>query len=209
MKTAIEVFGEWAKTGRDERMAKGHQMAVSYMLEHTKHLRNAGYTAIDAGCGNGWVVRLLSQEPNCRLAMGVDGAQPMIDRALKIDPSGTYVHGDLMEWSPETPVDFVHSMEVFYYFREPGAVLKHILHRWMKPEGHLIFGVDHYAENTPSLDWAQKTGIDFMTTLSQAQWVQLMRNVGFIDVQSTRIHAKDDWAGTLVVSGQKPRLLEK
>ena len=204
MKTAIEVFGEWAQTGRDERMAQGHHLAVTHMLECSKSWRGAGYTAIDAGCGNGWVVRLLSAEANCQQAIGVDGAQPMIERALELDPDGAYIQADLLRWSPEHPVDFVHSMEVFYYFRNPGELIRHILSNWLKPSGNLIFGVDHYLENTPSLDWAEKTGIDFMTTLSETQWVALMQTAGFIDIQSERIHTRDDWAGTLVISGRKP-----
>ena len=52
------VFSEWAAIGRDEPMAKGHEVAVNNMLEYAlKNKKN--FSFIDAGCGNGWVVRLV------------------------------------------------------------------------------------------------------------------------------------------------------
>ena len=69
MKSAIEVFGEWAQNGRDERMAQGHKLAVEHMLHVSKPWRNENYSAIDAGCGNGWLVRLLVDEDNCRSSL--------------------------------------------------------------------------------------------------------------------------------------------
>ena len=78
------MFSEWAAIGRDERMAKGHKVAVKNMLDYAlKGLDN--YSFIDAGCGNGWVVRLVKAHKGCVVAAGVDGAQMMIEKALSID----------------------------------------------------------------------------------------------------------------------------
>ena len=61
------VFSEWAAIGRDERMAKGHEVAVKNMLDYAlRGLDN--YSFIDAGCGNGWVVRLVKANKVTRIA---------------------------------------------------------------------------------------------------------------------------------------------
>ena len=74
------VFSEWAATGRDEPMAKGHEVAVNNMLEYAlKNKKN--FSFIDAGCGNGWVVRLVKAHNDCAAATGVDGAQKMIGKS--------------------------------------------------------------------------------------------------------------------------------
>ena len=201
MKSAIEVFGQWALNGGDERMARGHQAAVDHMLAFALSDRPEGFSAIDAGCGNGWVVRLLNALPQCGHALGIDGAAEMVARGKALDPEGQYVHADLMDWTPDSPVDLVHSMEVLYYFRDPGALVLHIADHWLKPGGRLIVGVDHYRENTPSLHWAEENGISFMTTLGEEEWRQLFREAGLVNVQSWRFNADDEWAGTLVLTG--------
>ena len=185
-------------------MAEGHREAVDHMLSYALQEQPESWTAIDAGCGNGWVVRRLRAMQACRGAVGIDGAAEMIDKARRVDPAGDYVHAELMDWAPRTPVDLVHSMEVLYYFKDPGAVLAHMAHRWLKPGGRLIVGIDHYQDNPPSLNWAAENGIAFMTTLSEQQWVQLLVDAGLVDVRSWRFNAKDPWAGTLVLTGHTP-----
>ncbi len=204
MKSAVEVFGQWAVSGRDERMAQGHGLAVEHMLSSILDPKGAPFTAIDAGCGNGWVVRLLRATPNCLHATGVDGATEMIEKARALDADGEYVHADLMAWRPRDPVDLIHSMEVLYYFKDPAALVAHMTRHWLKAGGQLIVGLDHYRENTPSLNWAAENGIDFMTTLSESEWLQCFQDAGLVEVSAWRFNAKDDWAGTLVLTGQRP-----
>jgi trans-aconitate methyltransferase len=204
MKTAVEVFGEWARSGRDVRMQNGHERSVTNMMDFIVSQHPHPFRFIDAGCGNGWVVRRASALEHCTHAQGVDGAEDMIARAKEHDPQGSYTQADLMEWVPEETVDVVHSMEVFYYFREPAKLIQHIVQHWLKPGGRLITGLDHYQENIPSLNWAEKTGIDFMTTLSEATWLKAFADAGLQNVQSWRVDAKDEWAGTLVLTGTKP-----
>ena len=33
------------------------------------------FSAVDVGCGNGWVVRKLQSHDKCEYAMGIDGAE--------------------------------------------------------------------------------------------------------------------------------------
>jgi len=115
----VNIFSEWAEKGKDEGMAKAHESAVLEMLEFIYDAYNSPFSFIDAGCGNGWVVRKILSNSNCKKAIGVDGSKKMIEKALLKDPNGNYYCDDLLEWKPNQKVDVVHSMEVFYYFKNP------------------------------------------------------------------------------------------
>lgn len=198
-RTPVDVFDEWAQIGKDEGMEKGHAAAVNEMLTIAlSEVAALGkvFTAVDAGCGNGWVVRDLRMMPFCRRVIGVDGAPAMIAKAKEVDPEGEYHLSDLMQWSPDEPVNLVHSMEVFYYVEDTLSLLKHVA-SWLLPEGHLIFGVDRYFENPESHDWDQKVGC-FMALYSEAEWTELVENAGFTIIKKW-LAAPDknrDWPGT-------------
>ena len=83
MKNPTDVFDEWAKAGKDKGMETGHRAAVDKMLAFALQHTPQSFSAIDAGCGNGWLTRLLSQHSACRYAQGVDGATNMIKKAYK------------------------------------------------------------------------------------------------------------------------------
>ncbi len=63
-------------------MEKGHSAAVTEMLEVAVPKLTKPFTAIDIGCGNGWVVRKLSTL-GASHAEGIDGAEEMIMKARK------------------------------------------------------------------------------------------------------------------------------
>ena len=196
------MFSEWAAIGRDERMAKGHEVAVKNMLDYAlRGLDN--YSFIDAGCGNGWVVRLVKAHKGCVVAAGVDGAQMMIEKALSIDPTGAYYHADLGNWAPNRKVDVVHSMEVVYYLYDPKGFVANVYKNWLKENGRLIVGLDFYKENTVSHSWPEDCGVSIMQLLPEATWIGFFREAGFSNVQSWRVDVKENWAGTLVITAVK------
>lgn len=203
MKSPIDVFSDWAKDGRDEGMAKGHAQSVQAMLDFALKDQSNPFSFIDAGCGNGWVVRMMGNHPQCTNAMGVDGSQSMIDKAKTIDDKNKYKCADLTHWVPKQKVDIVHSMEVFYYVENPVALIAHVANHWLNPSGRLIMGVDYYTENTVSESWSEDCGISIMTRLSESEWVDGFNQAGFHDIQSWREGEKEGWAGTLVVTGVK------
>ena len=45
-----------------------------------------------------------------------------------------------------------------------------------------------------------------MLMLKESEWIHLFEQAGFIEVESWRVNKKDDWAGTLVVTGKKDSL---
>ena len=201
-KTPIELFSEWAKNGRDIAMQSGHKKSVEMMLHFaTKDLKQ--FSFIDAGCGNGWVVRDVSKSVKCINATGVDGSLEMIMKAKGVDRNNSYFCRDLLDWNPRGKVDLVHSMEVLYYFKNPLKLIKHIHNNWLKKKSRLIVGMDFYSENIASHSWPDKTGVSIMELLSENTWIEYFKESGFKNVESWRIGKSENWEGTLVVTGNK------
>ena len=201
-RSPIEVFNEWATLDKDFGMEQNHKRSVENMLTFAlKH--NNSFSFIDAGCGNGWVVKKVGENQLCNYAVGVDGSDKMIEKARTLDPSGSYVCADLMSWYPEKPVDIVHSMEVFYYLKNPKNMIQKIFDSWLKKNGSLIIGIDFYFENKVSHNWSDSCGISNMKLYSEESWINFFKISGFNSVKSWRFGAKKDWAGTLIVRGVK------
>ena len=79
MDTPINVFSDWAQNGKDEGMEKHHNKSVMSMIDFACN-GLPEYSFIDAGCGNGWVVRHISKDDRCCRAIGVDGSLNMIKK---------------------------------------------------------------------------------------------------------------------------------
>ena len=197
---ATDLFSDWAEVGRDQGMAKAHNPAVSEILSTVLAGREKAFSFIDAGCGNGWVVKKVREISQCESACGVDGAKAMIDNARNIDPDGEYYLEDLLEWVPPKKADIVHSMEVFYYFKEPEVLTKHIVENWLNPGGILVIGLDHYIGNPDSYSWSKDLNVH-MSLLGELDWIDMFSESGLADCKSWRANSSDDFPGTLVVSG--------
>ena len=201
IRSATDVFSEWATKNKDEGMERGHAASVKAMLELAFPNLPTPYTAVDLGCGNGWVCRLLEQREGCSHVVGVDGSEVMIEKAQTLG-QGEFHLARLPEWRPEATFDFLHSMEFLYYLEDPAAMLKMIHAEWLNEGGFMVAGVDHYLENEDSHGWPEALDVH-MTLLSEAQWKQAMIDAGFSDVGIQRVAAKDDFVGTLVMFGKK------
>ena len=202
MDTPINVFSEWAQNGKDEGMEKHHRDSVMNMLDFACNGLSE-YSLIDAGCGNGWVIRHTSNDDKCSCAIGVDGSSNMITKAKRLDNKNQYYCEDLLNWIPSKKVDIVHSMEVFYYFEDPALLINHITKNWIKKEGRLIMGIDFYYENISSHSWQKDCGISIMKLHSEKEWKVFFENAGLKDVKSWRNGQDKDWGGTLIVTGTK------
>jgi trans-aconitate methyltransferase len=142
-KHPIEIFSEWVINGKDDGMEKNHLESVKNMLEFVLYDQKE-FTFIDAGCGTGWVVRMVSQIKNCLNSSGIDGSPNMIEKAQSLDTVNKYNCADLLTWKPNSKKDIVHSMEVLYYFEDPLIVLKNFYNNWLNNYGRLIIGIDFY-----------------------------------------------------------------
>ena len=61
-------------------------------------------------------------------------------------------------------------MEVFYYFKNPQILIKHIHDSWIKNDGKLIMGIDHYYENEECHEWKKKINVDTMELIKIEEW---------------------------------------
>jgi trans-aconitate methyltransferase len=202
LRTATDLFSEWADNGRDEGMEKGHTASVNIMLERLLSGRNEPFTALDIGCGNGWVVRRLKAHALCSHASGVGGAPSMIAKAREVDPEGDYVEAMLPDWKPAEPVDLIHTMECLYYLQDPLGFLKTLHDAWMNPGGKLVIGVDHYLENPSSHDWGPSLNVH-MALLSIDEWSAGLREAGFTGIEAVQVGAKEGWSGTLILTAHR------
>ena len=199
-KAAVDVFSQWALIGKDEGMERGHAASVQAMLELAIPKLNAGFSAIDLGCGNGWVTRMLS-ELGAGHSEGVDGSNEMITKATSKDSNHKYSLGLLPDWSPGRRFDLVHTMEFLYYLDDPAGMISIIHDEWLEENGILVAGVDHYLEHEESLTWPEHVGVH-MTTLSIDEWKSAMVNAGFKNVEIHQVAGKENFPGTLVMLGQ-------
>ena len=202
LRSATDLFSEWADVGRDEGMERGHSASVEVMLKELLEGWNRPFRAMDIGCGNGWVVRRLSAHALCSHASGVDGAPSMIAKARTIDPDGDYIEAMLPEWTPGAPYDLVHTMECLYYLEDPLGFLQTLHDEWMLPGGRLVIGVDHYTENPASHDWGPSLNVH-MALLSMDDWTSGLKEAGFTGITAMQVGAKEDWAGTLVLTANR------
>ncbi len=197
---ATDLFSDWAEVGRDKGMADAHDPAVSQILDKILKDQKTPFTFIDAGCGNGWVVRKVRSMPNCNTAIGVDGARAMIDNAKNVDPDGEYYFDDLLTWTPDQKANIIHSMEVFYYFKDPQNLTNHIVGNWLKLGGKLVIGLDHYIGNPDSYSWSKDLNVH-MSLLSEQDWLDIFLKSGLSNCTSWKANVSDNSPGTLVISG--------
>lgn len=199
-KAAVDVFSEWALIGKDEGMERGHAPSVQAMLELAIPKLNGDFSAIDLGCGNGWVTRMLT-ELGASHSEGVDGSNEMINKATSKDSNHKYSQGLLPDWSPGRRFDLVHTMEFLYYLDDPAGMISIIHDEWLEENGILVAGVDHYLEHEESLTWPEHVGVH-MTTLSIDDWKSAMVHAGFKDVEIHQVAGKENFPGTLVMLGR-------
>ncbi|MAV59461.1 MAG: hypothetical protein CMG07_05885 [Candidatus Marinimicrobia bacterium] len=199
--TPIELFNEWAKTGKDKGMETGHNNSVEFMIKLLKTYKPEANLGIDIGCGNGWAVKKMKKFLNYGNIIGVDGSRKMIQKAKKEDPKGDYFCENIIKYEYEEKFDFIHSMEVLYYLENPENFIKHAFINMQKNEGIFIMGIDHYKENKPSLNWPQECGV-FMNTKSIKEWIGLIKSAGYEKVKHWQV-PNNKKESTLVVLGIK------
>ena len=201
-KKVIDLFNHWALSGKDIGMEEGHSKSVEAMLRNFIENQTVPFSFIDAGCGNGWLVRKILTHPLCDIAIGVDGAGEMIKKAIKLDSNGEYFHSNLIEWVPNKLVDLVHCMEVIYYFENPKKIILHILENWLKSKGTIIVGMDYYLENENCHSWPKDLNLP-MTLLSINDWSNLFHQCGLKNIFSYQVNKQSDFLGTLVIQGER------
>ena len=205
MQKATDVFGEWAEKGKDIGMEKGHATAVDEMVNFALRERKKigkNFSFLDLGCGNGWVVRNVSNDSLCNRAVGIDGAKQMIANAESRGGGAEYIFANINSFSSLEKYDVIHSMEVLYYLEDPSNIVRKISESWLNDDGRLIVGLDHYYENKDSHSWEEDVGTP-MLMLKAKEWVRIFEMAGLEGVESWYANKRADWPGTLVITGKK------
>jgi len=206
MDKTSQLFDRWAKTGRAEEMEKGHGTTVNKFLD--KLTFNKPFTFLDIGCGNGWVVRKISQLPNCRKAVGIDKSKTMIKKAKekKTSENESYFITDLESWKYTGKFDIVFSMESLYYSVPMEIALKKV-YRLIKKQGIFYCGTDFYKDNILTTRWTKDMAVP-MDLRSEKEWKKMFKKIGFTTRAKHVLDTKNKlkWKrefGTLFVIGKK------
>jgi len=201
---ATDLFDQWVDLGKDDGMEINHRPSAHYMLSIVlDHVLNREFSFLDFGCGNGWLVREVSQMKNCSLAVGIDGSENMIQKATSQDSSSTYIKLDLNNLKDyNVKFDILFSMEVIYYLNNPYQTISYIFSHLLKSGGCCVIGLDHYFENSSSLSWPNKLDV-VMSTYSISKWKKIFEEVGFKNIYTTQFGKQKNWEGTLILYGEK------
>ena len=202
-----KTFDKWAQNGRAELMENEHGNNVSKFLQKISF--NKPFTFLDVGCGNGWVVRKIAKENNCKKSIGIDISKKMIIQAKKKlgNKKEEFFHTGIESWDYKGKFDFIFSMESIYYADSIEIALEKI-YKLLKPGGQFFCGTDFYTENKSTARWANIMKIQ-MHLHSEKEWREFFKNAGF---QVKTKHIKDSknkkkWKrefGTLFITGIKP-----
>ncbi|QLH06441.1 class I SAM-dependent methyltransferase [Nitrosopumilus ureiphilus] len=203
-----KTFDEWAQNGRAELMELEHGKNVSKFLQTISF--DKPFTFLDVGCGNGWVVKKIAREKNCRKVVGIDKSNKMIIQAKQKKDSSKeeFIHTDIESMNYKGKFDFVFSMESLYYADSIKVALKKIF-KLLKPGGSLFCGTDFYSDNKVTAKWAKIMKIQ-MHLHSKKEWKEFFKNTGFIvkTKQVKDLKSRKKWKrefGTLFIIGTKPQ----
>ena len=164
---------------------------------------------LDVGCGNGWVVRKIAEENNCKKAIGIDKSKNMILQAnvKKKTNKEKYINKSIESLRYKNKFDFIFSMESFYYVDSIEIALEKI-YKLLKHGGQFFCGTDFYSDNKANVKWANIMKIQ-MHLHSKQEWKKFFKNAGFETKtkQVKDLKNKKKWKrefGTLFIIGKKP-----
>jgi len=207
MDKTSKLFDVWANTGRSEEMEKGHGITVNKFLDKLSLKEN--FRFLDIGCGNGWVVRKMSEKPSCIKAIGIDKSKMMIKNAKsKISSEKeNYFVTELESWGTKEKFDIIFSMESLYYSVPMELALEKVF-KLLKKDGTFYCGTDFYSDNTLTTRWVKDMNVP-MDLRSEKEWKNMFKKVGFTTRSKhiTDSKNKSKWKrefGTLFVIGRKP-----
>jgi len=207
MDNVSKKFDEWAINGKAESMEKGHGVNVLKFLKKTSF--DKPFSFLDVGCGNGWVIRYISNMSTCKKAVGIDKSKKMIIQSNKKIKNNkeNFVCTDIETWKYTGKFDYVFAMESIYYSDSIERAIKKIF-KLVKPGGKFFCGTDFYTENKATIKWANIMKIQ-MHLHSKKEWKEFFKSAGFIThtKQIKDLKGNEKWKkelGTLFIIGTKP-----
>jgi SAM-dependent methyltransferase len=177
-----EEFNRWAEAGKGESMEHEHWPITRPVLERMGIAR--GDNILDAGCGAGWLSRVLAGLANDGRVVGMDISDEMIRHARQRSAEFgnlIFVTGAIEEIPWEANFfDKAISVESAYYWPDPGKGLRE-LHRVLRDGGSAWILINFYLDNPYCHQWAQKLQVP-VHLFSAEDWKKLFREGGFADV---------------------------
>ena len=200
------TFDKWAQNGRAELMEIEHGKNVLQFLKTISF--DKPFTFLDVGCGNGWVIRKIAKEKNCKRATGIDKSKKMIIQSKKKteNKKEEFIHTDIESMNYKRKFNFIFSMETLYYADSIEIALDKI-YKLLKPGGQFFCGTDFYTDNKTTTRWANIMKIQ-MHLHSKKEWKEFFQKTGF-EVKTKQIKDlknKKKWKrefGTLFIIGTK------
>jgi len=180
-------FNRWAEDGRGEGMEQDH-LPITLPVLDLMQLRPTD-NVLDAGCGAGWLSRLLAEQVPDGRVVGMDISDEMVRRARKnyVDLAhAMFVVGgvDEIPWEGNFFNKAI-SVESSYYWPDPARGLREIF-RVLREGGSAWSLINYYRDNPHCHQWARHYQIP-THLLSADEWAQLFRDAGFVDVAHRRI----------------------
>ena len=199
-------FDVWAKNGKAEQMEIEHKKTVLKFLKTIQFDRP--FVFLDVGCGNGWVLRVIVKEKNCKKAIGIDKSKKMIMQAKskKTSNKEEFVYADIETFKYKEKLDIIFSMESLYYAESVEIALRKI-YILLKTGGQFICGTDFYKDNKTTARWSKMMNLK-MHLYSKKQWREIFKDAGF-SVKTKQVKDPNDrkkWRrefGTLFIIGTK------
>lgn len=208
-----DLFDDWARQGRGDRMAESHWPVARQALARLPLTTTSWF--LDIGCGTGYAVCWAARSAPDGRAVGIDVAEAMVARARAccVGLPNADFHVARFPSDHTLPVarfDVVFSMEAFYYFADLDAALRETL-RLLVRGGRFACVVDYYGENPASHGWPQDVGVP-MRLLDCAGWRAAFDRAGFVDVTQERLRlpaaeTSEPWKtteGSLLTLGRRP-----
>jgi arsenite methyltransferase len=182
-----EEFNRWAEAGKGESMEHEHWLITKPVLARMQIAPTDNI--LDAGCGAGWLSRILAGFANEGRVVGMDISDEMVRHARQKSAEFAnlvFVVGGVEEipWEDHF-FDHVISVESSYYWPDPAQGIRE-LHRVLREGGSAWILINFYFDNPYCHQWAEKLKVP--THLYSAEdWKQLFRNAGFAEVSRESI----------------------
>jgi SAM-dependent methyltransferase len=143
-----EFFAGYSQLGRslDGLGGAAEWPAIHALLPHLP-----GCSVVDLGCGFGWFCRW-AREQGAAQVLGLDVSENMLERARADtnDAAVRYEKADLEHLGlPEASFDLVYSSLALHYVERLPELLATV-HRGLKPDGALVFSVEHPIYTAPT-----------------------------------------------------------
>jgi arsenite methyltransferase len=177
-----EEFNRWAEAGKGESMQHEHWPITKPVLARMQIAPTDNI--LDAGCGAGWLSRILAGLANEGRVVGMDISDEMVRHARQKSADFAnlvFVVGGVEEIPWENHFfDHVISVESSYYWPDPAKGIRE-LHRVLREGASAWILINFYFDNPYCHQWAEKLQVP--THLFSAEdWKQLFRDAGFADV---------------------------